>query len=163
MAALPQHDQEGSANERLKRRHKHAPGADEPDVSRDILAVGLVEAADFRFFLRVGAHDAHAGKILLDARGERGQRRLDFLVEVMNGLAKVPYRECHHRRREQNPQREGGRERDHNQDGHDHGDDGRRAVHDPGAEHHADGVEVVGGARHQLAGAIADIEFGLEN
>src|SRR6202521_4954158 len=42
MAALPQHDQKGRANERLKRGHKHAPGADEADVSRNIFAVGLV-------------------------------------------------------------------------------------------------------------------------
>src|SRR5439155_3464907 len=59
MAALPEHDQKGCANERLKRRHKHAPGADEADVSRDVLAVGPVKAADFCFFLRVGAHEAY--------------------------------------------------------------------------------------------------------
>src|SRR5258708_31281167 len=60
MAALPKHDQKGRADERLKRRHKHAPGADEADVPRDILAAGLVDASDFRNFLMVRAHQPHA-------------------------------------------------------------------------------------------------------
>src|SRR5437899_2207394 len=47
MAALPQHDQEGRADERLKGRHEHAPGADELNVARDVFAVGPVKAADF--------------------------------------------------------------------------------------------------------------------
>src|SRR6266851_9166016 len=40
MPALPQDNQKGGADERLKRGHEHAPGADEADISRDILAVG---------------------------------------------------------------------------------------------------------------------------
>ena len=34
-------------------------------------------------------------------------------------------------------------------------------VHDAGTDDHADVVEVVGGTGHQLAGAIADVEFRL--
>src|SRR5712664_3510495 len=163
MAALPQHDQEGRADERLKRRHKHAPGADEADVSRNILAVGLVEAPDFRFFLGVGAHDTDAGKILLDARGERGEGGLDFFVEIVNGFAEEPDGDGYDRRGNQNPEREGRRERDHDYDGHDHCGDGIRAVHDAGTEDHTNGIEVIRGAGHQFAGAIADVEFGLED
>jgi len=29
------------------------------DIARDVFAIGLIEAADFRFFLRVSAHSAH--------------------------------------------------------------------------------------------------------
>ncbi len=36
-------------------------------------------------------------------------------------------------------------------------------VHDSGAENHADVVEVVGRARHQFAGAIADVKFRLHH
>src|SRR5216684_9138143 len=67
VAALPKHNEKSCADERGKRRHEHAPGADEADVSRDIFEVGFVEAADFGLFLGVSAHDAHAGKIFLDA------------------------------------------------------------------------------------------------
>ncbi len=54
MAALPEYDEEGKADERLQRWHKHAPGADELDVASHVFAIGLVEAADFGFFLGVG-------------------------------------------------------------------------------------------------------------
>ena len=39
--------------------------------------------------------------------------------------------------------------------------DGVDAVHEPGAEHHAHGVEVVGHAGHHVAGAVALIEAGI--
>src|SRR6266576_811632 len=77
VAALPQHDQECRADERLKGRHEHAPGANKLDVARNVFAIGPVEAADLRFFLSISANNAHASKIFLDARGERGKRRLD--------------------------------------------------------------------------------------
>src|SRR2546430_13022176 len=63
VAALPQHDEKGCADERLKRRHEHAPGADELNVARDVFAIGAVEAADFGFLLSISANDGHAGKI----------------------------------------------------------------------------------------------------
>src|SRR5882762_5120196 len=57
VAALPQHDQKGKPDERLKRRHEHAPSTNEFDIASNVLAVGLVEAADFGFFLGVSADD----------------------------------------------------------------------------------------------------------
>src|SRR5713226_7415310 len=103
MAALPEDDEEGSADERLKRRHEHAPGADELDIAGDVLAIGLVEAADFGFFLGVGADDADAGKIFLDFRGEGGERGLNHFVEIVNNFAKVAYGHENYRDGEQHP------------------------------------------------------------
>ena len=48
-------------------------------------------------------------------------------------------------------------------DGQHHCGDGRGRVHDARAEHHADGVQIVGGPRHQVAGAVADVKFGFES
>src|SRR5579871_6785346 len=59
IAALPEHNEEGCADHRLERRHKQAPGANQLDVSRDVLAIRLVEAANLGFFLCVGADDAN--------------------------------------------------------------------------------------------------------
>src|ERR1700687_15726 len=50
MAALPEDNEEGGADKRLKRRHEHAPGADELDVAGDVLAIGLVETPAFSLF-----------------------------------------------------------------------------------------------------------------
>src|SRR6266446_5202506 len=91
MAALPEYDEEGKADEGLERRHKHAPGADELDVASHVFAIGLVEATDFGFFLGVGADDADAGKIFLDLGGEGGERGLNHFVEIVNNFAKVAY------------------------------------------------------------------------
>jgi len=38
---------------------------------------------------------------------------------------------------------------------------GVRGVHDARSENHADGVQIVGHARHQVAGAIFRIELGI--
>ncbi len=47
-AALPEKNEERDTDHGLKAGKKHAPGTDESDVRGDIIAVGLVEALDFR-------------------------------------------------------------------------------------------------------------------
>jgi len=118
-------------------RHEHAPGADEADFREDILAVGFVEGANLGFFLGVGAHNADTGKVFLDARRKSGEGSLNFFVEFVNRFAEEPDGDGHDRSREQNPKRQGRRERDHYGDGQQHGDNRSRAVHDAGAENHA--------------------------
>src|SRR6266699_3042442 len=60
MSALPQHNQKRYADQRLQRWHEHAPGANQLDVSRDVLAVRFIKTALFCFFLRVSSYHAHA-------------------------------------------------------------------------------------------------------
>src|SRR2546430_17319802 len=91
VAALPKDNQETRADQGLKRRHKHAPGADEADVARDVLAIGLVKRAHFRLFLSIGPHNANSGKGFLHARGERSKGGLNGFVEFVNGLPKEPH------------------------------------------------------------------------
>ena len=106
MPALPQDNQKRYADKRLERRHEHAPGADQLDVARDILAVGLVKAANFGFFLCVGANDAHSGKIFLHLRGQRRERSLNFFVQLVNHFAEMLHDYGDDRYRKQNPKRE---------------------------------------------------------
>ena len=161
MAALPENDQERRADEGLERGHEHAPGADQLDVARNVFAVGLVEAADFGFFLGIGANDADAGKILLHFRGERSERSLNFFVELVDDLAEVADGNEDDRDRQENPERQRTRKLRQDQQGEDHGGQRLAGVHDAGAENHADVVEIVCGARHQFAGAVADVKLRL--
>src|SRR5712692_7307812 len=105
MAALPEKNEEGSADERLKRGHEHAPGADELDVACDVFAVGLVEATGFGFFLRVSANYADAGEIFLDLGGKRGERGLNHFVQVMNDFAEMAHGDGDDGHGQEHPQR----------------------------------------------------------
>src|SRR5712675_428359 len=161
VAALPEHDQKGKANERLDRRHEHTPCADEFDIASNVLAVGLVETADFGFFLRVGPDDADAREIFLHFGGKRGERSLNRFVEIVDNFAKVTDGHKNDRYGQQDPPGQGGRKPRHDHDGHDHRDQRLAGVHNTGAENHAHVVEVIGGARHQFASTIANVEFGF--
>src|SRR6266403_4748947 len=72
VAALPENNEERNADECLERGHEHAPSADELNITSYVFPVGLVEAADFGFFLGVGADDADTRKIFLNFGGQRG-------------------------------------------------------------------------------------------
>ncbi len=67
------------------------------------------------------------------------------------------------RDRQENPERERTGQPRQDQKREDHRRQRLAGVHDSGAEHHADVVEIVGGARHQLAGAIADVKLRLHH
>src|SRR2546423_5872893 len=77
----------------------------------------------------------------------------------MNNSAEMTDGDEDDRNGKQNPKREDSGQAGHDHDGDDHGDEGLAGVHDSGAEDHADIVEVVGGAGHELAGAIPDIKL----
>src|SRR5260221_5617308 len=110
MAALPEDDEEGGADERLERGHEHAPGANEFDIASDVFAIGLVEAANFGFFLGVSTDDTHAREILLNFSGKSGQGGLNHFVEIMDDFAEMAdgYRYDGHR--QQHPKRQGRRQ-----------------------------------------------------
>src|SRR5260370_38721809 len=64
----------------------------------DVLGVGLVAAPDFGLLLGISADDANAGKIFLDASGERGESGLDGFVQVVDRFAEEPDCDGHDRR-----------------------------------------------------------------
>ena len=162
MAALPENDKKRDADHGLERGHEHAPSTDELDVARDVLTIGFIEAVDFGFLLGVSANDADTGEIFLNFGGERRERSLDFFVEFVDHFAEMLDDNSDKRHRKKNPQRELARKLGHHRDGEGHADNGLAAVHDAGTEDHAHGVEVVSGAGHEFAGAVAHIKLGFE-
>ena len=123
---------------------------------------GVVERRDFRFFLRVRANHAHAGKIFLRPRGERPQRRLNFFGKPVNDLAKIPDRNHHNGNRNQHPERERGESLTMKYSASTIVAMVVAVYMIPGPEHHAHGVQVVRCARHQIARAVAHVKFRLE-
>src|SRR5258708_37658343 len=62
---------------------------------------------------------------------------------------------------QQHPKCKGRGKPAHDDDSKNHGYERLAGIHNAGAEDHADIVEVVSGAGHELARPIADVEFGL--
>ncbi len=162
-AAEPQHQDEGHADQRRQCRHEHAPRGDQLEIARDVFAIGRVKGAHLRLFLSVGANNAHAGQIFLSFCGKRGERGLNRFVQGMDDLAEITRDHHDDGDRDENPEAQRRRQAEHQHDGQHHGHNGRGAVHDSGTENHAHGIEVVGGARHQFAGAIAHVELRLHD
>ena len=69
-------------------------------------------------------------------------------------LPKILHRHRDERQRDQRQQRQPRVDRDHQRQRRDERQHRVRRVHDRRADHHAHGVQVVGGARHQVAGPV---------
>jgi hypothetical protein len=72
----------------------------------------------------------------------------------VDGGAEQLHRHGHERQRDQRPQREPRVDRDHDREGHRKRQQRVRRIHDRRADHHPHRVEIVGRARHQVAGAV---------
>ena len=72
----------------------------------------------------------------------------------MNASAESLDHDAHRRQRQERVKREPGTDGDHEGQRARGVDEGVGRVHDGGAEQHADRVQVVGGARHNVAGAV---------
>jgi hypothetical protein len=66
---------------------------------------------------------------------------------------------AHKRRRNQAQQGETPIHSDHDADQEERGEEGLGKVHDARPQHHAHGVEIVGGARHDVPGTVAGVEI----
>jgi hypothetical protein len=60
--------------------------------------------SDFGFFLGIGPHYANAGKIFLHLGRERGERGLDFFVELVDHFAEVANGHEDDRDRQEDPE-----------------------------------------------------------
>ena len=94
-AAIPQHRQEGEADERLQQRLEDARDAHQADILRDVGAVQLLEVAQLGLFLHEGPHHAHTGQILLHAAADIGEHGLDAFEAGMNGAPEKDHRQAH--------------------------------------------------------------------
>ena len=79
----------------------------------------------------------------------------------MDGSAEIAHGDDNDGNRDENPQAKRWGQAEHQNHRQHHRDDRLRGVHDSRAQNHAHRVQVIGGARHELAGAIAHIKFGL--
>ncbi len=114
--------------------------------------------ADLRLFACEGADEAHAGVVFLRLRGDIGEAGLDALEACVDAAAEVLHQDAGERHGRQRHQREIGTDAQQEEQREDGKKERVGAVHQARTEQHAHGVQVVGHARHQVAGAIALIE-----
>ncbi len=122
--------------------------------------VGGLEGGDLGVFLGEGADEAGAGEVLLGLGGDVGEHGLDALEAAMDAVAEVLDEDGGGGQRDEGEEGQLGADAVHEGQRGGHEDDGVGAVHDGGAEELADGVEVVGGAGHDVAGAVGVVEDG---
>ena len=151
-APEPEDQQRPEAEKERHARIEQALQADQDAVAAHEFEVRGAEPLDLVRLLVVGAHHAHARQRLLDDGAEVGELFLDRLEALVDGRAEVADADRDERQRQQRHQRQPGVEREHQHDRDDEHQDGVGGVHHRRADHHAHGVEIVGRARHQVAG-----------
>ena len=154
-SAEPQHEHDGATQHKFERRPEHAHQPHQLEAAADVFLVFGFEGADLGLFLHVGADEAGAGKVLLGARGDVGEHGLNAFEALVNAAAKSLDHDAHRGQRQKSVEREPGADRDHEGQRARGVNEGISRIHDGRAKQHADRVEVVGGARHDVAGAMA--------
>ena len=158
-AAQPQHQQRPEAEKQAQARVEQRLQPDDDEVAPHVLRVGGGEALELGCLLPVGPHHPHAREGFLGDRAQVGQLCLDRLEAPVDGRTEYADRDRHERQRHQ---RDGGQARvqaEHEHQGRHEDDDRAGRVHHRRPRHHAHRVQVVGGPRHEVAGAVR-VEIG---
>src|SRR5208337_934745 len=153
--ANPQHDDDRETEERFQRRPQHAHQANQLEAACDVFGVLTLEAVDFSLLLHIGANQARPGKVLLRFRRDFGEHCLDSFEALVNLASKVLHHNADNGQGNECKNCQAGADTHHERQrtsGEHHSVGG---VHDARAYQHADRVEVIGGARHNVAGAGA--------
>ena len=155
-AADPQHEQRADAHEQTHAREVHALQPNQRAVAHDVLLVRAPEALDLERLLSVGTHDADTGQRLLRHRADVGELFLDLLEPMVNRRAEVADDDRHKR---QGHERQWPSATDRSTPSARSPTTNVRpvldGVHHRRPDHHAHRAEIVGRARHQIAGASA--------
>ncbi len=158
VAAHQQCDDHRDAQDELQRWPKHSHQLNQPLSTRDVLAVELFEQGHLRFFAAECADKTRARVILLRLRGDLGETCLNTLEAIVNSASKVLDQDASERHgreshkgkiRAESKQKEQSEHREENSVG---------AVHEGRTKQHANGIQVIGHAGHNIAGAVALIE-----
>ena len=153
-------DHEREAEDELERRPEHGHETDEVEAALDVLDVGGFEGGDLGLFLCEGADEASAGEVFLSLGGDVGEHGLDALEPAVDAVAEVLDEDRGGGHGDEGEERQLGADAVHEGQRGGHKDDSVGAVHDRWAEELADGVEVVGGAGHDVARAVGVVEDG---
>ena len=152
-AAHPQHEQRAETEEKRHARIEHALQPDQDAVAAHVFVIRRAEPPDLVRFLVIRADDADTGERLLDDRAQIGELRLDGLEAPVNRAAEILHAHRHERQRKQRDERQPRVDRRHQDDRDGKHEDRAGRIHHRRADHHAHGVQIVGRARHQVAGA----------
>ncbi len=160
VASDEQRDHQRETEDELKRGPEHGHQTNQMQAAADVFAIGLFEGGDLRFLLGEGANQAGAGEVLLSLGGDVGEHRLNAFEAAVNPVSEVL--NDHRSRGKGNEGEEGQLGADAIHEGQrGTGEDQRvGAVHDRRAEQLAHGVQIVGGAGHDVAGAVGVIVAG---
>ena len=154
-AAEPQHQNHSATQHEFERGPEHAHEAHQAQAAADVFLVLRFEGANLGIFLHVGADQARSGKVFLGARGDVGEHGLNSFEAIVNAPAEGLDHDAHGGQRQECVEREPGADRDHEGQRARGVDEGVGGVHDRRSEEHADRVQVVGGAGHDVARAVA--------
>ncbi len=128
------------------------------DILVYVILVQQFELPDLRFLLRVSPNHTHTREIFLDAAADVGKHLLDGFEAIVNAASEQDHRHADHRRGNEAEQRQPPIHPGHDGNQKESGEECLGEVHDAGAEHHANRVQIVGGARHDVAGAVFRVE-----
>src|SRR5208282_385298 len=154
-SAEPQHDDNGSAEHEFQCGPEHSHQADQAKAAAYVFPVGALEGGDLGLFLHIGADDAGARKIFLGAGRDVGEHGLNAFEALVNAAAEILYDDAGNGQRQKSVEGQLGADGEHEAESAGGEDDGVGRVHDGGAEQHPDRVQVVGGAGHNVARAVA--------
>ena len=160
MSSDEEGDDEGEAEDELKGGPEHGHEADEVEGAADVLLVGGLEGGDLGFFLGKGADEAGTGEILLGLGRDVGEHGLNPLEARVDARAKVLDEDGGDGKGHEGVEGQLRAYVQHEREGGRGEDEGVGRVHDGRAEELADGGEVIGGAGHDVAGAVGVEEAG---
>ncbi len=153
-SAQPQHQHQGKPKQQFQRRPQHSGKARQRQAAGHIFLVAGLKQRDLGFFLRVSPDHAGAGKVLLRSRGNIRKLRLDFFKPLMNPPSEILHNNAGDRQRRKRIQRELGADLPHKDQRHGRKYQRVRRVHNRRAQQHAHGIQVIGGAGHDVARAV---------
>ena len=151
----PQHQHHCETEQEFQRGPEHSHEAHQLQAAPDVFVVLLLERANLRLLLHVSADQPRARKVFLGARRNVGEHGLNAFEALVNSPAKILDHDAHHRQRKKSIESQPRTDRDHEGQSPSRVHHGIGRIHDGGAKQHPDGVQVVGSAGHDVAGAVA--------
>src|SRR5262249_8887456 len=153
-AANPQHDHYREPEQQLQSRPEHAGQSGQGQTARHVFLVAPFKQGDLRVFLGVRTDHARAGEVFLGASRDLRKLRLDLFKTLMDLEAKILHDDAGQGQRREGIKGETGADLPHEDQGHGGKNQRVRRVHDRRPQQHADGVQVIGGTGHDVAGAV---------